>query len=74
MRPGGPFGAQVATEVKALACQLPTTTGVSLSRWSCAELARELVLQGVVAFILAATVWPTLAKTPSARGSTARGS
>jgi transposase len=38
------FGAQVATEVKALACELPATTGVPLSRWSCAELARELLL------------------------------
>jgi transposase len=56
------FPAQVSVEVKALACQLPATTGVPLSRWSCAELARELVLRGVVAAISAATVWRTLAK------------
>lgn len=31
-----------------------------LSRWSCAELARELIIRGVVAFISAATVWRTL--------------
>ena len=47
-------------EIKALACELPATTGVPLSRWSSAELARELILRGVVAFISAATVWRTL--------------
>ena len=63
-RPGRPrvYGAEVTTEVKALACQLPATTGVPLSRWSSAELARELVLRGIVAFISAATVWRTLRK------------
>ena len=43
-----------------LACELPATTGVPLSRWSSAELARQLVLRGVVAFISAATMWRTL--------------
>ncbi len=43
-----------------LACELPATTGVPLSRWSCAELAQELIIRGVVAFISAATVWRTL--------------
>jgi hypothetical protein len=33
---------------------------VALSRWSSAELARELILRGVVAFISAATIWRTL--------------
>ena len=33
------YGAEVTTEVKALACQLPATTGAPLSRWSSAELA-----------------------------------
>ena len=47
-------------EVKALACELPATTGVPLSRWSCAELARELVVRAVVAAISAATVWRIL--------------
>jgi hypothetical protein len=56
------FGASVAVEVKALACELPATTGVPLSRWRSAELARELVLRGVVAFISAATVWRVLRK------------
>ena len=56
------FSSAVSVEVKALACELPATTGVPLSRWSCAELAREVVARGVVAFISAATVWRTLAK------------
>jgi hypothetical protein len=50
----------VNAEIKALACELPATTGVPLSRWSCAELARELIIRGVVAFISAGTVWRTL--------------
>jgi transposase len=63
-RSGSPrvFGAAVVTEVKALACQLPATTGVPLSRWSSAELARELVTREVVPGISAATVWRTLRK------------
>ena len=51
------FGPAVAVEAKQLACELPTITGVPLSRWSCAELARELVGRGVVAAISAATIW-----------------
>jgi hypothetical protein len=50
----------VNAEIKALACELPATTGVPLSRWSCTELARELILRGVVAAISAATIWRTL--------------
>jgi hypothetical protein len=50
----------VNAEIKALACELPATSGVPLSRWSCAELARQLILAGVVAFISAATVWRVL--------------
>ena len=43
-------------EVKQLACELPATTGVPLSRWSRAELAWELVTREVVASISASTV------------------
>ncbi len=50
----------MVAEVKQLACELPATTGVPLSRWSCAELARELVTRAVVAAISAATVWRVL--------------
>lgn len=54
------FGPTVVAETKQLACELPATTGVPLSRWSCAELARQLVALGVVAAISAATVWRIL--------------
>jgi hypothetical protein len=50
----------VVAEVKELACELPATTGVPLSRWSSAELARELVRRAVVVAISAATVWRIL--------------
>jgi hypothetical protein len=54
------FPPSVHAEINALACELPATTGVALSRWSSVELARELMIRGVVAFISAATVWRTL--------------
>jgi transposase len=43
-------------QVKALACELPATTGVPLSRWSSAELADEAVTAGVVEAISGSTV------------------
>jgi transposase len=51
---------QVA-QVKALACQLPARAGAPLARWSCPELAREVVSQGVAEAISASTVWRWLA-------------
>jgi hypothetical protein len=57
----GPFPPLEVTEVKALACQLPATSGVPLSRWSCAEMAAELVARGLVESISPATVWRILA-------------
>jgi hypothetical protein len=56
----GLFPPLEVTEVKALACQLPATSGVPLSRWSCAELAYELVKRGLVESISPATVWRIL--------------
>jgi len=44
-------------EVKALACELPSATGVPLSRWSTAEIARHVRATGVVAMISDKTVW-----------------
>jgi len=57
-RPGRPrsFPPLEMTEVKALACQLPASSGVALSRWSCKELAAELVGRGLVESISPATV------------------
>jgi len=52
---------QVA-QVKALACQVPARVGVPLSRWSCPELAREAITQGVAEAISASTVRRWLAR------------
>jgi DDE superfamily endonuclease len=66
-RDRGPVGrgvfppAQVA-EVKALACELPAKSGVPLSRWSAAELARQAVERGIVAQVSGITVWRWLAE------------
>jgi transposase len=50
------FTAVQHSQVKALACELPATSGVPLSRWSSAELADEAVTAGVVESISASTV------------------
>lgn len=50
----------MVAEVKALACELPATTGVPLSKWTCAELAREIVDRQVVESISADTIWRIL--------------
>jgi hypothetical protein len=47
----------VRVEVKALACELPASSGVPLSRWSAAEVAREVIARGLVAEISGTTVW-----------------
>jgi len=44
-------------EVKALACELPATSGVPLSRWSTAEIARYVRAAGVAATMSDKTVW-----------------
>jgi hypothetical protein len=53
--------AQIA-EVKALACELPSESGVPFSRWSSAELAREAIARGIVAEVSGTTVWRWLAE------------
>jgi transposase len=50
------FTAVQQSQVKALACELPATSGVPLSRWSSTELADEAVTAGVVESICPATV------------------
>jgi hypothetical protein len=47
----------VRAEVIAMACELPAASGVPLSRWSAAELAREAVTRGIVERISDVTVW-----------------
>jgi transposase len=56
------FTAVQVAQVKSLACQLPARAGAPLSRWSCPELAREVVAQGVTEEISAATVRRWLAR------------
>jgi hypothetical protein len=58
----GVFPPAQRAEVRALACELPAETGVWLSRWSSAELAREAVKRGIVARIAAVTIWRWLAE------------
>jgi hypothetical protein len=50
----------VVAEVKALACELPAPTVAPLSKWSCAELAREVIGRHVVDAISADTIWRIL--------------
>lgn len=47
----------VIVAVKALACELPATTGVPLARWHCPDLARTAIEQGIVASISGTTIW-----------------
>jgi transposase len=51
-------------EVCALACQLPSVTGVPLARWSCPELAAELARAGLVSVISPSSVRRILAEHP----------
>jgi transposase len=51
----------VAVQTVALACTLPDEQGRSLAQWDCAELARQLVAEGVVATISRETVRRILA-------------
>lgn len=50
------FSAVQVAQVKSLACQRPADTDAPLARWSCPELAREAVTQGVTERISASTV------------------
>ena len=51
------FPPEVVVQVKALACELPATLGVPLSRLSTADVAREVRRAGIVATISDKTVW-----------------
>jgi len=44
-------------QIKALACELPRLSGIPLSHWSCADIARATVQRGIVATISGATIW-----------------
>jgi hypothetical protein len=51
------FPPEVVVQVKALACELPATLGVPLSRLSIADIVREVRRNGIVATISDKTVW-----------------
>lgn len=53
----GLFPPELVIQIKALACELPATHQVPLSRWSASELAREARRCGLVATISDSTVW-----------------
>lgn len=57
-RPGRParFSAVQQAQVTAIACELPATRGMPLSRWSSFELAMEAIAAGVVVDISPSTV------------------
>jgi len=65
-RPGRPrvFPAAVVACAKAVACELPVTRGVPISRWSLAELRQELLAGGLVDDISTTTLWRWLAEDP----------
>lgn len=44
-------------QVKAIACELPVSRGLPLSRLSCADIAREALRTGLVAEISEKTIW-----------------
>src|SRR5262245_29704529 len=57
----GRFPPEVALHLVHRACELPEQAGRSLSQWDCTELARQLVIDEVVAAISPQTVQRILA-------------
>jgi hypothetical protein len=53
----GLFPPDLVVQIKAIACELPAIQGVSLSRWSTADLAQYAQQSGLVASISGSTVW-----------------
>ena len=51
------FPPEVVVQVKAIACELPATLGVPLSRLSAADIVREAQRSGIVATLSDKTVW-----------------
>lgn len=56
------FPPLVVVEIKALACELPSASGIPLSRFSIPELKREAVARGIVASIGNTTLWRWLSE------------
>ena len=59
LAPGGRpvFPPEVIVQIKAMACELPATSKLPLSRFSREDLAREAVNRGIVARISGTTIW-----------------
>ena len=55
VKPAFPPG--LVVQIKALACELPHTLGLPLSRLSIEEIRRHVISQGLVAEISGATLW-----------------
>ena len=57
--PGDPgfFPPELVVQVKALACELPATRDIPLSRWSVSELGTAVRQSGIVATISDSTIW-----------------
>jgi hypothetical protein len=53
----GLFPPELIVQVKALACELPATHHVPLSRWSLAELTQHVCHRGLVAQLSGSTLW-----------------
>ena len=53
----GLFPPELVVQVKALACELPATYDIPLSRWSVADLGTQVRQSGLVATISDSTVW-----------------
>src|SRR6516164_1638824 len=51
------FPPSLVVQVKALACELPDTLGLPLSRLSVEEIRQHVISQGLVAEISGATLW-----------------
>jgi transposase len=58
-RPGRPgdFPPELVAQVKALACELPATHDLPLSRWSTTDLAQYVSRSGLVVQISGSTIW-----------------
>jgi DDE superfamily endonuclease len=56
------FPPSLTVQVKALACELPYRRGIPLSRFSLAEIRREVLAEGLVAEISGATLWRWLSQ------------
>ena len=51
------FPLELVVQIKAIACELPATLGLPLSRLSTADIVREAQRSGIVATISDKTVW-----------------